>query len=75
MQKEDITGKRFGNLTVIGKDITKKELFWLCKCDCGNTISNNQREFARKYNLNRVVVSACLNKKQKEHKGWSFQFI
>lgn len=43
---EDLTGKEFGRLTVIGRDIERdKKLLddgksgnshWLCKCDCGN---------------------------------------
>lgn len=40
MKAKDLTGKRFGKLTVISK--VKKEskserTKWLCKCDCGNT--------------------------------------
>ena len=40
MNRRDLTGQRFGRLTVIkdngkrGKDGT---IMWLCKCDCGNT--------------------------------------
>lgn len=35
--KEDLTGQRFGQLTVIGRDESKNApgVFWLCKCDCG----------------------------------------
>ena len=33
----DLTGKRFGYLTVLQKDNTKNGVaYWLCKCDCGN---------------------------------------
>ena len=34
----DLTGKRFGRLTVIeiAEDISGKKKKWLCKCDCGN---------------------------------------
>lgn len=32
----DLTGTRYGKLTVIGYEGAKR---WLCKCDCGNTIS------------------------------------
>ena len=39
-KKYDLTGQRFGRLTVIKRDYTKKvkfkATFWLCKCDCGN---------------------------------------
>lgn len=36
----DLTGQRFGRLTVIAKaekpkGSTSTSLFWLCKCDCG----------------------------------------
>ena len=44
----DLTGKRFGKLTVIER--TQNDLSygskWLCRCDCGNTVvvlSNNLR--------------------------------
>lgn len=40
VKRIDLTGKRFGNLTVIRDDGTKNtkgEIMWLCKCDCGNT--------------------------------------
>ena len=46
-KSEDLTGKKFGRLTVIGRDIERdKRLMeegkagnshWLCKCDCGNS--------------------------------------
>ena len=39
--KEDLTGKQFGNWTVI-REATKKEktdsnnrVYWLCRCNCG----------------------------------------
>lgn len=36
-QVKDITGNKYGRLTVIRLDhITNKRSFWLCKCDCGN---------------------------------------
>ena len=36
----DLTGERFGKLTVIGIDKTKNNrIYWLCKCDCGEIIS------------------------------------
>ena len=37
----DITGERFGNLTVIERDVdaVSKGAKWICKCDCGNIIS------------------------------------
>lgn len=35
----DLVGKRFGKLVVVGRDysyISNKHTKWLCKCDCGN---------------------------------------
>ncbi|MEC1714774.1 hypothetical protein [Schinkia azotoformans] len=38
----DISGNRYGRLVVIEQAPTKNErTFWLCKCDCGNTIPVN----------------------------------
>lgn len=37
---ENITGRRFGILTVVeptGKRNNHNKMFWLCKCDCGKT--------------------------------------
>lgn len=34
---KDLSGKRFGKLTVISYAYTKnKNSYWICKCDCGN---------------------------------------
>ena len=32
----DLTGQKFGRLTVIRKDKTQQRTKWWCKCDCGN---------------------------------------
>lgn len=40
MRKNDLTGKRFGKLTVI-KELPEREnsrIVWECECDCGNKI-------------------------------------
>lgn len=40
MKKEDLSGQKFGRLTVIGTaeplGIKSKRTAWLCQCDCGN---------------------------------------
>lgn len=35
---KDITGEKFGKLTVLKRDFSKSgpEAFWLCQCECGN---------------------------------------
>ena len=37
-QKIDLTGQRFGRLTVIAEGPKKKDRhsYWVCRCDCGN---------------------------------------
>lgn len=38
--RKDLTGLRFGKLTVIQHSYTeKKKAYWLCQCDCGNKIN------------------------------------
>ena len=38
----DLTGQKFGRLTVIGVDTTKetRKTYWLCQCDCGKISSH-----------------------------------
>lgn len=40
-KKIDLTGRRYGRLTVIAESPTKtrNKVSWICKCDCGNTTS------------------------------------
>lgn len=40
MKLIDITGQRFGRLTVIRRDgfSNSWHTMWLCRCDCGNTV-------------------------------------
>ena len=41
MKMNDITGQKFGRLTAIKRDITKKSssTYWVCQCDCGKITS------------------------------------
>ena len=48
----DWIGKKFGRLTVIGHDQSKKR-YLICKCDCGNTISTFSG------NLQRGLTKSC----------------
>lgn len=68
---QDLTGQRFGRLTVIERDfnyqiehnITSKETYWKCLCDCGE-----QKSIARSsLTSNRTKSCGCLKKdKNKE---------
>lgn len=61
---DDLVGKRFGWLTVLDRNYTyakehnlKEEVFWNCKCDCGNS------KIARAYTLKhgQILSCGCLN--------------
>lgn len=58
--KVDLTGKRFGRLTVIREtDIRKNgSVVWECRCDCGNIVFAKQNHLAR----GAVVSCGCYNK-------------
>lgn len=50
----DLTGRQFGDLTVIGKAESKeKGRFWTCECVCGNTIVVKQAD------LKNQKVTSC----------------
>ena len=51
---EDLTGKRFGKLTVVKKIGRKnRSNYWQCHCDCGNDVNCYQ------YNLMRGTSTSC----------------
>jgi hypothetical protein len=46
MRKVDLTGQRFGRLTVLSVVVRNRSRRWLCRCDCGNELDvarNNLR--------------------------------
>jgi hypothetical protein len=49
----DLTGRRFGRLTVIGLFGSNNGKLWLCRCDCGQTHK------ARTGHLNAGAVTSC----------------
>ena len=53
--REDLTGKRFGNLTVIRKTDQKNRssYLWLCKCDCG------KEKLVSSYSLKSGMTKSC----------------
>ena len=57
----DLTGKRFGMLTVLGiDDRGTRKTYWMCQCDCGNVKS------VRSDSLQNGAIKSCgcLKKKQ-----------
>lgn len=60
---KDLTGQRFGRLTVLERDINKyytkggKRLYkWICQCDCGNIVSVERGKLLK----GRVMSCGCL---------------
>lgn len=46
MKLIDLTGKKFGRLSVLSRDNKRKSTYWICQCECGNILSvysNNLR--------------------------------
>lgn len=52
----DLTGQKFGRLTVLHKDNSRKTStgsYWVCQCDCGNIVS------VRSLSLRNGEISSC----------------
>lgn len=66
---EDITGKRFGRLTVIKfipqEERKARQYDWWCKCDCGNEIKAN----ASKLKTGAQQSCGCLKAEMKNYLG------
>ena len=62
--ENEMIGKRFGKL-IVQKRSEKKgsngELYWLCQCDCGNTIEVRGHSLKRK-DENRTVSCGCYHR-------------
>lgn len=48
---DNLIGKKFGRLTVLERDLTKKRYYYICKCDCGNIEGFTLREISEKYKI------------------------
>lgn len=65
----DLTGQRFGKLTVlkIDENPSNKQLQWICKCDCGNEKSFTSRGLRHYY----IKSCGCLQREiGKNNKNW-----
>lgn len=64
MVKEDLTGKRFGRLTVIEKFLSgKKGTHWRCKCECGG----EKIVITYKLKAGKVSSCGCLERENREN--------
>ena len=71
MKVIDITGQKFGRLTIIGRDIltNKKDTYWLCKCDC----TKDKYISVAGYNLKNGHTQSCgcLQKEKAKQKKYN----
>jgi hypothetical protein len=72
---EDLTGRRFGKYTVVGKIQTKSDILWRCLCDCGRFANKSTwRLVNSKYNdcwfCKRFPDSAEHDKRHKYYSTW-----
>lgn len=60
----DLTGKKFGRLTVLGLSEKKsgRKSYWVCECDCGN------KKLVRSDSLKRGQVQSCGCLKKEQNK-------
>lgn len=62
MSFKDITGNKYNRLSVMGLDrLAGKRSFWVCKCDCGKTVTLRKDNFA--YEYSRQKSCGCLRSK------------
>ena len=71
--KNDITGRKFGRLTVVKQvENGKYGRYWECKCECGNTIIRPTADLTRKKRPTRscgclqreIAIDLALKKKE-----------
>lgn len=65
---EDLTGKTFGELTVLKRDKTKKKVYWICQCSCGNQTS------VRAAHLKKGLIVTC-GVHQNHRRGNKYEII
>lgn len=61
----DLSGRRFGRLTVIQRaESNRKEVYWMCQCDCGNRKTVRGGLLTTKYKKRRIRSCGCLLKER-----------
>lgn len=76
---QDLTGKRFGKLTVIRRYGTDryKRVIWLCRCDCGNEtiaagtpLKNGHKKSCGCYKYEATFIHGFANKGNRLYNIW-----
>ncbi|MEE0989629.1 MAG: hypothetical protein U0L02_09745 [Kandleria vitulina] len=66
--KTDLTGQRFGKLTVLGldDDKSKKSINWICRCDCGTIKSYRTHHLLR----DNVISCGCESRRMSSERNF-----
>ena len=72
MLKNDLTGKRFGKLTVV-EYLGRKHhsSFWRCKCDCGNEVNCYYGNLIRGTSTSCGCMRSAYAKQSRIRAGWT----
>jgi len=70
MPLKDLTGQKFGRLTVLYRDESKPkgrgcQVYWICQCDCGNITSVSRTNLMN----NSIKSCGCLQKEIQEQRA------
>ena len=58
---KDLTGQRFGNLTVVGKAPTRgRASYWYCQCDCGSPVKEVKGDHLKG---GKIISCGCVGRK------------
>lgn len=70
----DLTNQKFGRLTVLERDYSKKRTSWICKCDCGNikTVSSSNLKQGHTQSCGCLQKERVSNASIKDLKGQKF---
>ena len=70
----DLTNQKFGRLTVLERDYSKKQTSWICKCDCGNikTVSSSDLKQGHTQSCGCLQKERVSNASIKDLKGQKF---
>lgn len=59
---KDLTGKKFGSLTVIAFDHSNKKAYWRCLCECGREVVKCGANLTRDVKVGKTPSCGCLTK-------------
>ena len=67
----DITGNRYGLLTVKGFSHTEnRRSYWICECECGNIVTLRKSYFA--YKCSHQQSCGCLHRKKSSQRMYEY---